>query len=190
MCHISPARDDARRSNVVPTVAAAWQAGMAHVDVYLFPCFGKSASDQVNGLLSQLKSNNVRYGMVWFDIEQNPSTGCGWSSDLSSNCAYMQQLVGAAHSSGAAFGVYTSPVRKGGGWRWASDPRARQYEWSSVMGASCTAGSDLPLWYAHYDGEASFSDYSRIGGWTSPAIKQYSGTATLCGQEVDLDYYP
>jgi hypothetical protein len=44
---------------------------MAHVDVYMFPCphCGKSASNQVDELVSYLRSHGVRYGMVWFDIE-------------------------------------------------------------------------------------------------------------------------
>lgn len=207
---VSPPSSCGFCSNVVSTVANAHAAGVEHVDVYMFPCKGKSASSQVQSLRSELSSkcvfpfprpcarradaasaSGVNYGMIWFDIEQNPSSGCGWSSDKSANCStarvahrgaaprslrraeYMNDLVSAASGAGGSWGVYTSP-----------------WEWEVVMGSDCTAGSSLPLWYAHYDGEVSFSDFSKIGGWTSPSIKQYSGTGNLCGKEVDLDYYP
>lgn len=62
------------------------------------------------------------------------------------------------------------------------------YGWSVAMG-SHTGYSNFPIWYAHYDGSASFSDFRSFAGWTSPAMKQYSGTATLCGMGVDLNYY-
>jgi hypothetical protein len=52
-------------------VANAWAGGMAHVDVYMFPCphCGKSASTQVDELVSYLRSHGVKFGMIWFDIE-------------------------------------------------------------------------------------------------------------------------
>ena len=34
------------------------------------------------------------------------------------------------------------------------------------------------------DGDASFDDFSAFGGWTTPAIKQYEGSKTLCGAGV------
>ena len=45
-------------------------------------------------------------------------------------------------------------------------------------------------WYAHYDGSPSFGDFSPFGGWSSPAIKQYQGDASICGAGVDLNWYP
>jgi hypothetical protein len=50
--------------------------------------------------------------------------------------------------------------------------------------------TDLPLWYAHYDGKASFSDFSSFGGWKTPYAKQYMGDYTLCSFDVDLNYAP
>merc|ERR1712173_412497 len=37
--------------------------------------------------------DGASYGMIWFDIEENPSSGCGWGTSYSSNCAYLQQLI-------------------------------------------------------------------------------------------------
>lgn len=48
-------------------------------------------------------------------------------------------------------------------------------QWQTIMGSAtaCSNFKTLPLWYAHYDGSASFSDYSSyaFGGWTKPSIK-------------------
>lgn len=116
------------------------------------------------------------YGMIWFDIEVNPSSGCGWGTSYSSNCDYLQQLIEAAVAKGAKPGVYSS-----------------EYEWETVMGSryACTAAKSYPLWYAHYDNNPSFSDWSStaFGGWTSPAIKQYQGDVKWCSFDVDADYY-
>ncbi len=55
--------------------------------------------------------------------------------------------------------------------------------------SACTGPSNVPLWYAHYDGSASFSDYRKIGGWSSPSIKQFKGDTSQCGVGVDLNFY-
>lgn len=115
------------------------------------------------------------YGMIWLDIEVNPSSGCSWASySYSSNCEYLGELINAVKAKGKVPGVYTSI-----------------YEWEQVMGSrtACTSYGNVPLWYAHYDGSASFSDYVQIGGWTKPAIKQYVGDATVCGVGVDKSFY-
>jgi len=122
-------------------------------------------------------SPGAEYGMIWLDIEYNPSSGCSWASySAADNCEYVQELASAGKSNGATIGVYSS-----------------QYEWSVVMGTStyCTELTSYPLWYAHYDDSPSFSDYSSVsfGGWTTPAMKQYEGDATLCSFDVDENYY-
>lgn len=38
----------------------------------------------------------------------------------------------------------------------------------------------LFLRYAHYDGKATFSDFSSFGGWSAPHAKQYNGDVTVC----------
>ena len=65
------------------------------------------------------------------------------------------------------------------------------YMWESIMGTagSCTGLGGVSLWYAHYDGNPSFSDFRQFGGWTKPNIKQYAGDTTLCGAGVDLSFY-
>eukprot|EP01103_Thecamoeba_quadrilineata_P004952 TRINITY_DN14815_c0_g1_i1.p1 TRINITY_DN14815_c0_g1~~TRINITY_DN14815_c0_g1_i1.p1 ORF type:complete len:225 (-),score=26.52 TRINITY_DN14815_c0_g1_i1:79-753(-) len=158
--------------NCPHSIYNAWDGGMSDVDAYIFPCAGQSASSQVDQTIQYLQSYQCKYGMIWFDIETNPSPGCGWSEDLSSNCDYMGQLLQAAVAAGASPGVYAS-----------------EYMWSIIMGSGCTVAANYPLWYADYDQSPSFSGFQSFGGWSSPAIKQYN-TGSLCGIGVDFDYYP
>jgi len=204
----------------------AQKAGIQNTDVYMFPCRGKSATDQVNEMMNDLKTglagkpvhvnetfqeqaglvearglqagmngrqkpimsvknDNVNYdgidatyGMVWLDMETNPSSGCSWASDsYSSNCDYIEQLAQAVVANGKKCGIYSS-----------------EYEWEEVTGSryACTSVDKYQLWYAHYDNNPSFSDFSsyKFGGWTSPTMKQYAGDATECSTDVDKDYYP
>lgn len=67
---------------------------------------------------------------------------------------------------------------------------ASLYMWESILGSkgACTKVGSQPLWYAHYDGNPSFSDFTPFGGWTKPTAKQYKGDTTLCGASVDLNY--
>lgn len=144
-------------------------------DVYLFPCRGKSATSQVDEMMNAIPAN--LYGMIWIDVETNPSSGCSWKSySASSNCQYVSDLINRIKSKGKHAGVYAS-----------------EYMWETIMGSvsACTnVASSSQLWYAHYDGKATFSDYLKIGGWSKPNIKQYQGDTTLCGASVDKNYYP
>lgn len=55
--------------------------------------------------------------------------------------------------------------------------------------SACTSASSVPLWYAHYDNQETFSDFSPFGGWSRPNIKQYIGDTTACGYGVDISFY-
>lgn len=93
--------------NVKQNLKNAKTAGMANVDVYLFPCRSKSAKDQVNSLYNELKG--YEYGMIWIDIETNPSPNCGWSGHtFSSNCQYIVELIDAIKATGIVPGIYAS----------------------------------------------------------------------------------
>lgn len=160
--------------NALPTLQAAKAGGVSVTDIYHFPCVGVSASQQVQDDLNGVGSGN--FGTMWFDIETNPSSGCGWSGDTTSNCNFLSELISAGSSLGVSMGVYSST-----------------YMWSSIMGSGCTAGADagLPLWYAHYDNTPSFGDFSSFGGWSTPTIKQYSDDSSIgsgCGISADADY--
>lgn len=159
--------------NAVANINNARNAGIQYVDVYMFPCRGKSATSQVSELVSGLGS--AHYGQIWIDVETNPSSGCSWAGHSGSdNCAYLSSLVSAIKSHGKVPGIYSS-----------------YYMWESIMGSAsaCTGLSGVPLWYAHYDDATTFSDFKRFGGWSKPAMKQFKGDTTACGYGVDLNFY-
>ena len=62
--------------------------------------------------------------------------------------------------------------------------------WESIMGGAknCAGVSEVPIWYAHYDNTASFSDWKDFGGWKKPFMKQYKGDESLCGADVDISF--
>ena len=156
-------------SHAVAGLQAAKAAGLI-TDIYMFPCRGKSASAQVNEMFNSISSS--LFGMVWIDVETNPSSGCGWTGD---NCGYITELVNAIKAHGKVPGIYSS-----------------QYMWTTIMGGryNCPSLASQQLWYAHYDNSPSFSDFASFGGWSHPNIKQYAGDTTLCGAGIDYDYYP
>lgn len=158
------------------TIINAYNAGIKTRDTYMFPCptCSKSASTQMGELVDYL-SNNCKAqwsGRIWLDIEGTQY----WYSSTSSNQAFYQALVDSCASYGVECGVYASSS-----------------QWSAIFGStSYSYGSYLPLWYAHYDNNPSFSDYSSysFGGWTEPYAKQYQGDVTECSMGVDKNYAP
>jgi hypothetical protein len=156
--------------NAPATLEQAAAGGIPYHDVYHFPCIGVAASTQV---ADDYASVAGKFGMMWFDIETNPSPNCGWS-DQTTNCNFMGALIDAGRSHGIHMGIYASA-----------------YMWESIMGG-CTVGADngVVLWYAHYDYTRSFGDFSPFGGWTKPNIKQYNDAVGICGINADADWYP
>lgn len=159
-------------ANAPATLAQAKAAGIPYRDVYHFPCMGKvSAAKQVADNFANVRG---QFGMMWFDVETNPSPGCGFSSSQAANCQFLRELIAAGNSHGIKMGIYSS-----------------SYMWSSIMGNGYTVGaaSGLPIWYAHYDGARTFSDFRPFGGWTRPAIKQYADHVGMCGINADANWY-
>ena len=155
-------------TNTVANIRNSKAAGIPYNDIYHFPCsFGQSAASQVADDL-----NNVGriFGMMWFDIETNEDSNCAWRG-AGENCQFMGELISAGHANGVHMGIYASA-----------------YMWESIMG-SCTVGSSLALWYAHYDGRQTFADFSPFGGWSRPAMKQYYDSVGYCGINSDADWY-
>lgn len=153
---------------------AAMFAGIATRDVYMFPCptCSKSAATQLSELVSAMQSgcSAAWSGRIWLDIEGSQY----WTGSTSSNKAWYENLVDTCKSQVGTknCGIYSSSS-----------------QWSAIFGSSSFAyGSDLPLWYAHYDGSKSFSDFSSFGGWSSPHAKQYQGDISLCSFGVDMDW--
>lgn len=119
--------------------------------------------------------NNL-FGMVWLDIETNSSPGCSWAGhDAASSCQFVTDLINRVKSHGKNVGIY-----------------ATAYMWQTIFGSrsACPSVASQQLWYAHYDGNPSFSDFSAFGGWSKPTIKQFQGTNTVCGVSLDKNFYP
>lgn len=160
--------------NVKANLKNAQDAGIYFVDVYQFPCRGKSPVDQANELIDHLGSDD--YGYIWIDVETNSSPGCSWAASTpEDNCNFLEQMVNQITKRGKSPGIYAST-----------------YMWNQIMGSAsaCQKFKSLPLWYAHYDKIQSFDDFVPFGGWTKPNYKQYQGTTQLCNTGVDLNWYP
>eukprot|EP01033_Poteriospumella_lacustris_P003648 gene3649-2630_t len=168
------------------TINDAWNAGMAHVDGYIFPCYScGNPAGQMDATIDYLSSHNVRMlkegelressnstvgasvGMLWLDVEGTQY----WSSSTSANVNFLSAMVQRGKERGVSLGIYSSAS-----------------QWNPIMGGS-SAFSYLPLWYAHYDMNPSFSDWYSFGGWSKPAIKQYAGDQYFCSAGVDKNYY-
>ena len=160
-------------THAVQSLNNARAAGLI-TDIYMFPCRGKSATAQVDEMMANISGN--LYGMVWIDVETNPSSGCSWSGhDAASNCQFVTDIINRIKAKGKKPGIY-----------------ATAYMWQSIFGSrtACPSVASQQLWYAHYDGSPSFSDFGSFGGWSKPNIKQFQGDTTLCGAGVDKNYYP
>lgn len=167
--------------NYLITSKSWTQAGFATVDAYMFPCSFRDPVAQVTQMLGNL--TGAPFGRVWLDVETNTSPGCGWSTNKTANCAYLASLVQAVQRTGVPVAVYSS-----------------LHMWTTWMDDASTpnacdvnppgAAAPLDLWYPHYDKSPSFSDFIGFGGWTTPLIKQYINTNTLCGVGVDDNYAP
>ena len=158
--------------NAPATLAQAKAGGIPYRDVYHFPCMGKvSAPRQVANNLAKLGG---QFGMMWFNVEINSSPGCGYSLNQAANCKFLSELIAAGNSHGVKMGIFSSA-----------------HMWSSIMGNGCTvaASAGLPLWFAHWDGARTFSDFSPFGGWTKPAIKQYNNRVGICGMDARANWY-
>ncbi|GMT01812.1 hypothetical protein PENTCL1PPCAC_23986, partial [Pristionchus entomophagus] len=47
--------------------------------------------------------------------------------------------------------------------------------WGTIVGSSWNGVSSHPLWWANWNGQANFNNFSPFGGWTKPAMHQYQG---------------
>eukprot|EP00008_Paramoeba_atlantica_P005828 CAMPEP_0201480048 /NCGR_PEP_ID=MMETSP0151_2-20130828/4632_1 /ASSEMBLY_ACC=CAM_ASM_000257 /TAXON_ID=200890 /ORGANISM="Paramoeba atlantica, Strain 621/1 / CCAP 1560/9" /LENGTH=109 /DNA_ID=CAMNT_0047861795 /DNA_START=266 /DNA_END=591 /DNA_ORIENTATION=+ len=106
-------------------------------------------------LVNSLKGYS--YGRIWLDIEKYQ-----WSSSQSSNQAFITSLIEQGEAMNQKLGIYSS-----------------YYNWESIVGLGfCYPEQQgLPLWYADYDNNPSFSDYVMFGCWKTPLMKQFEGNA-------------
>ena len=102
-------KDGSYDASAIQNVKAALNAGFSWADVYLFPCAQKNPRDQVQQLIQQMDKDlqaethearflaaenaTAGYGRIWVDVETNPQEGCGWGSDVGSNCDFIKNMV-------------------------------------------------------------------------------------------------
>jgi len=154
-------------SNVVSTAAAFHSAGFSNVDVYMFPCFNcGNGPSQVSQAIAYLNNNGVNFTTFWFDIE-----GPEYWGDVGDNQNFFTAMKQQGQTMGLTMGVYTS-----------------YSQWNPIMGD--LDSSDLPLWYAHYDGNPNFGDFTPFNNWNTPSWKQFNGDITTCEVDVDSDWSP
>jgi len=150
----------------------ARDAGMPYVDGYIFPCLSTScahAANQVQATVDHLRENGVNFGMLWLDIER-----FAWPADQNSNRQFIRDMVHQAQSMSVNVGIYTNPSM-----------------WSTIVGDGFTEFSNIPLWWANWNGQQNFNGFTPFGGWTAPAIRQYSGDVSgPCGVSMDQNWYP
>lgn len=122
----------------------------------------------MDATVQNLAASGATYGMLWIDVEGGSTF---WSTNTTSNVDFISRMISRGQAHGVNIGMYTSAS-----------------QWGPIGGTYSGFGN-LPLWYAHYDGSPSFSDFSPFGGWYKPAIKQYRGDASVCGAGIDENFY-
>ena len=59
------------------------------------------------------------YGMIWIDVEDNPSSKCSWDThDDASNCKFIMDIIKRIEFYGKKCGVYTN-----------------KYMWEKILGS-------------------------------------------------------
>ena len=145
-----------------------------NVDIYIFPDPFYDASDLIGGYITDLINDGVlQSNMVWFDIEGTQY----WYSSCATNQNWLAEAIDTVNS-----------LYKGCGLDSCVGIYASESQWSPIM-CNTSQFANYPLWYAHYDNNPSFSDFTPFGGWTEPNIKQYEGTTSICSTQIDKDWY-
>ena len=99
--------DEDAPSNLKNAQSAGY--AVANTSVYMFPCASTadSAKAQMQTMIDDLKDYD--YGMVWLDIEDNPSSGCSWSdNDIDTNCDIIIALGNTTVENGKKVGIYSN----------------------------------------------------------------------------------
>ena len=151
--------------NVRQNILNARAGGMSYVDAYIFPCVPcANPEEQANSLVDWIAGYD--YGMIWIDVEP-----WAWSGDKGVNQDFIRRMANQLKNRGQNIGIYTN-----------------NNGWSQIVG-SWTEMASLPLWWAYWDNDPSYSVFYPFGGWSKFAIKQYVGDTEVCGLSVDLDFY-
>ncbi|GMR41028.1 hypothetical protein PMAYCL1PPCAC_11223, partial [Pristionchus mayeri] len=157
----------------IQNIKNAWSAGLSFVDAYIFPCHSSScpsAAGQVENALNEMWSRGAMVGTVWIDVEIY-----NWSSNQGANRQFILDMVNKASEMGVYVGIYTN-----------------NNNWDEIVGINWSGVSQYPLWWANYNGQANFNNFKPFGGWSKPAIHQYTGDIKgPCSMgNFDQNWYP
>ncbi|KAK0394965.1 hypothetical protein QR680_001033 [Steinernema hermaphroditum] len=155
----------------IQNIKNARAAGWIYVDAYIFPCLASHCAapgNQVLATIDKLRAEGAQFGMLWLDIEV-----FDWPANHEHNRQVVREMVQAGESRGVKLGIYTN-----------------YNNWQSIVGATWSEFSRLPLWWARYNGHQNYDGFSSFGGWSKPAIHQYSGDVQGgCGIDMDQNWY-
>lgn len=77
-------------TNATKNIERAVAAGLA-VDIYIFVCRRKNATEQVKKVIRNLRNVTKLYSTIWIDVEVIHNVNCGWNfADKSTNCEYLR----------------------------------------------------------------------------------------------------
>lgn len=162
--------------NVCKSLKHAKAANITYRDVYMFPCptCSVSPAEQLATMTDNLETNCPAKWTkgIWLDVEGAEY----WTGSNSKNKDWYEGLVDACINASKTYGYHCGVY-------------ASAAQWQSLFGSTDYCyGNGLRLWYAHYDDDPSFDDYSEFGCWKAPAMKQYDGDTTKCSTSVDKNY--
>lgn len=159
-------------------VDALRSEGIEVIASYDLPYFGSddTTKPQAERLAAFCEQYKIPFAWADAEIDANQTNVPEWKAIPTPSVAQRQAEFRAFVTTVAAaapVGVYTN-----GAW------------WNPHMGGS-TEWSDRPLWLATYGvGGAAIPPIETVdfGGWTKPALHQYTSTAVINGRVRDLSY--
>jgi hypothetical protein len=158
--------------NAVATLKAANDAGVK-TSGYIFPCARCSNANgtaQVIETIDHLRSNGAPFSMLWFDVEEAKY----WHADTAFNFNFFKEMIRGAELKQVTWGIYCDVV-----------------QWQAVMGSHVMSGtSNIAVWYPHYNGVPSMSDFKAFAGFTHCDMKQFSDQGAKCGASYDINWTP
>lgn len=143
-------------------------AGIA-TDVYVYLWTTSNVEADIGAELALLDGLEHLVGRVWLDCEDVTTAAPSMRLDA------VRRGLAVTDAWCAAHGVPRTGIYSGRWW------------WEAYLGDPHEF-TDRLLWVSQYDLVDDTTEFSEFGGFTSCAIKQYSGSATLAGVTgVDLD---
>ena len=99
--------------NFLQSYRNAKEAGYTYIDLYMFPCTGRSTCKppqvQVHELVQMINSNKILVQKIWLDVEVDPSAN-NWGMGAARNRQVLQQFYNAWKSTGLKFGILDWPA--------------------------------------------------------------------------------